>query len=511
MSFAADRRWAAGLLVAALALALFHGLSFGLCLQDDAFISLRYSRNLAEGLGLVYNPGERVEGFTNMLWTLLLTLPFRLRFDPISFTRVVGIASGMSAVAAAFFLARRLEPEQPLAASAAAGLVASLPFFMAESAMGLETAAFAALAAAGVAQHLREEEDGRGRGWLGGAILAAAAWTRPEGLLVAGVLGLADLLRGSRTRRLSPCFLPRWITFAAAAGPLFAFRWLYYGDLVPNTARAKVGGGLAAVARGIDYLFSFGLAALPLLLAAAVGAFFLFAGARRRWIWPTLVIPLFYLIYVTIVGGDYKPTFRFFATPAVFFAALAGVGLARAARALRSNILPFPVLLGGTLVIGGVLFSLGSDVRGFAAWRAAQLPVHRAAGRWLGDHFPAESWLATGNAGVLPYESGLPTIDMYGLCDRHIAMREMPAMGHGAPGHEKGDGSYVLERRPTVILFQFARFTDSPASIEQIGRLRMSVSEREIWADPRFLQHYDLRSARLPGFYFNYFQKKLQP
>ena len=41
-------------------------------LCDDAFISLRYAGNLARGDGLVYNVGERVEGFTNLLWTLLL-------------------------------------------------------------------------------------------------------------------------------------------------------------------------------------------------------------------------------------------------------------------------------------------------------------------------------------------------------------------------------------------------------------------------------------------------------
>lgn len=41
---------------------------------DDAFISCRYARNLAEGHGLVYNVGERVEGYTNFLWTVLVAL-----------------------------------------------------------------------------------------------------------------------------------------------------------------------------------------------------------------------------------------------------------------------------------------------------------------------------------------------------------------------------------------------------------------------------------------------------
>ena len=45
--------------------------SYGLCTQDDAYISFRYADNLVNGHGLVFNPGERVEGITNLLWTVL--------------------------------------------------------------------------------------------------------------------------------------------------------------------------------------------------------------------------------------------------------------------------------------------------------------------------------------------------------------------------------------------------------------------------------------------------------
>src|SRR5205814_1773519 len=39
---------------------------------DDAFIVYRYAANLAHGHGFVFNPGERVEGVTCFLWTLIL-------------------------------------------------------------------------------------------------------------------------------------------------------------------------------------------------------------------------------------------------------------------------------------------------------------------------------------------------------------------------------------------------------------------------------------------------------
>ena len=52
-------------------------------IQDDAFISFRYAKNLIEGNGLVFNVGERVEGYTNFLWTILLSLSFLAKVNPI--------------------------------------------------------------------------------------------------------------------------------------------------------------------------------------------------------------------------------------------------------------------------------------------------------------------------------------------------------------------------------------------------------------------------------------------
>src|ERR671913_2350701 len=44
------------------------------CLWDDAMISMRYAWNFSHGFGLVWNPGEYVEGYTNPLMTLLMSL-----------------------------------------------------------------------------------------------------------------------------------------------------------------------------------------------------------------------------------------------------------------------------------------------------------------------------------------------------------------------------------------------------------------------------------------------------
>lgn len=507
------RRAAAAVLVGVgLALLLAQTLPAPACLQDDAFISLRYARHLAEGEGLVYNPGERVEGFTNFLWTVTLGLPFAAGLPAESFARWLGVTSGLCAVLAGAWLASRLYRDR-LAGGFAAAFIGAMPWLAAESVMGLETMGFAALATAGLALHQREERSAHASGASSGTVLALASLTRPEGCLIAGLTGLADLSRGVwRNAR----FWRRWISFAVPTVGLLVFRIVYYGDLVPNTFHAKVGGGLETVERGLSNAGYFVLSALPILLLALAGTVRLWRhegepGWRRGLLalHPAGVLAA-YGLYVVMVGGDFKPTLRFFAVPSILAAVHAGGFLAGwitgiAAPARRALPLGIAAL--------GIAWALtaGGASRDFVERRARQIPVHRAAGLFLGERLPSSAWIATGNAGLIPYASRLPTLDMVGLCDAHIAARDVEGLGHAIAGHGKGDGNYVLRREPRVILFQQARFSERPLQPDEVGGLLFSLSERELWNDERFHRRYRLVSERLPGFYFNYFVRRQGP
>jgi len=65
-------RWLIAVVAATVILAFLFGAIQRFLVCDDAFISFRYARHLAEGQGLVWNPEERVEGYTNFLWVLVL-------------------------------------------------------------------------------------------------------------------------------------------------------------------------------------------------------------------------------------------------------------------------------------------------------------------------------------------------------------------------------------------------------------------------------------------------------
>ena len=67
---------------------------------DDAFISYRYAENFVHGLGPVFNPGERVEGYSNFLWTLWSAFGLSLGADPERWSKIAGIACYAGALAA---------------------------------------------------------------------------------------------------------------------------------------------------------------------------------------------------------------------------------------------------------------------------------------------------------------------------------------------------------------------------------------------------------------------------
>src|SRR4051812_20664707 len=113
-----------GLLAAAAALTLGHALLYAALLGrfciDDAYISFRYAANLARGLGLVFNAGERVEGYTNFGWVVLLALASRLGLDLPTASRLVNLLLAVALVVYALrFLARR--SRRPVLAVALAG------------------------------------------------------------------------------------------------------------------------------------------------------------------------------------------------------------------------------------------------------------------------------------------------------------------------------------------------------------------------------------------------------
>lgn len=456
-------------------------------LHDDAFISLRYARNLAEGQGLVFNPGERVEGYTNFLWTVALAIPHVLHADAVTWAQAMAIMAGVGCVAAVFFLAwgGRGERERTgFAAVAAALLLAVQPFLVAESVGGLETTAFVLL----VVLALGRSPAGRESGARTFALLGLATLVRPEGALAfACVLALQML---DRDRRASAG--RSILAYAACVVPLLLFRFAYYHDWVPNTFHAKVAFGPAQLARGAQYAWDFGGRALLPALPFAVWAVW----HGRKWEKRAGLIALAHTLWVIGVGGDFAPTGRFLLLPAGLVAALAACGIAR--------LLPRRPAAAWLALAVVAAWPVYDEVHVLQRRRwpesyRTDLAARQIFGRWLAATQPPGVTIAVGSIGVIGYESGRRLLDTFGLTDAEIGRMKVDWMGHASAGHEKGDAASVLRRAPDLIVFDRAFLAPRELGLEEFLAQARSPTERMLVEEPRFFEQYGLKTVATPA------------
>lgn len=536
------RRWGSvivGLLLLLSAVILcLHSLAFNF-VTDDAFISFVYARNLLEHGALVFNLDERVEGYTNFLWTLLLTAGMAVRVAPEIASRVLGTLCAVLTLAVVAGAARRLRgPAAPPSAWDAlpALILAGIPGYACWSSGGLETQLFTLLCTLGATDYLRARElsaepdptPGRLKG-LGrsGLWLGLAALTRPEGYLFFGLLALHrlfDKLRqdGPLLKRLTPTRdeLRAAGLFLLFTVPHVLWRRSYYGYFVPNTFYIKSSGGPLAFQQGLYYLFAFcrdlKLFVLPVLwllgLVRPVAA-----PVQRRYLGLGAVTYLFtavFLLYVVSVGGDFMGLYRF-VMPIVPLNVLCGaLGLWRLAAApepvearpeTRPDAQPAPGSPRrlGPLVLTGLLVLLhavnayfvdrhaltfigadrGIDTPGYLRYYTND---RAAIGKWLGRNVQPDDYQVVGGAGAQVYYAGIRALDSFGLSDAYVAHNVPPVSTR--PGHQKfAPLDYVLSRHPTILTYNVYRIADAP--------YQPSPAEAAMWRGHGF--HYV--SVQIPG------------
>jgi arabinofuranosyltransferase len=223
---------------------------------DDAYITFRYARNVATGLGPVFNPGERVEGYTNFLWMMLLAGVEVAGLNMVVSAKVIGAACAIATLGVTVALVRRLSGERwTLAACLAPILLASMPSVAGWSVAGLETPFFTLLITLAVFRFLREQEQ-PGAMPVSAVLLAMAGMTRPDGVGVALLLFGVALVRALRGHAVvGRAYLTRFaLAFLALAGPYMIWRLSYYGYLLPNTFYVKSNRGLIQWMAGVLYV-----------------------------------------------------------------------------------------------------------------------------------------------------------------------------------------------------------------------------------------------------------------
>ncbi len=521
-------RWLNGVVIA---LALLGALARVFTL-DDAFISFRYAENLAHGQGLVFNVGERVEGYTNFLWVLLLTPFAALGADLVLVASVLGLGFFTGSVLLVHAVSerhRRLREggdasalTRRLPSLALVGCACNVTF-LSFATGGLETSLFTFLCLLALLLLDRAWSAPGPRTVVAFALTGVAlSMTRPDGLLIFGLFACSLYLAVRRTLGpwrpvllLGGVVLVTWL-------PYFLWRWNYYGWLFPNTFYAK-NADAWQFERGVLYLRAFiasypaFCAAVPLVVMSLPLALRervlpgLREPSRRALFWTLALTVGVFMLYVAKVGGDFME-YRFMAPliPLLLLLIELGVG------ATRGPDLPWFLWLGAA---HGLTFAFHPPVLAPEPLmeRVEELAMHIELQGWdeqgqrLGQLLPPGTVIATTAAGAIPYYARLPAIDILGLTDAYVAHLPMPCTSQVTIGHCKyAPDAYLHERGVHLVVLPAARpisySRSQPQGPEDVlirfrGDVAMSARylTRNAALDALFASHPDVKWGGAPS------------
>ena len=430
------------------------------CLFDDAMISMRYARNWVEGAGLVWNPGETVEGYTNFLWVCVMAvvhlLPLEARFTSLV-VQILCVGIGAGLVLGTYHLGRSL---RLLRVEAVGGATITAFYFplVHWNLQGMETGLLAMLLVFGAARCARDWQRGS-ISIIGGALLGAALLVRPDAMLI--VLGTCAFF----SLRLRRSWRGPVLTLVVALSMWTAYwlsRWAYYESFWPNTYHLKMGVpvlfrigvlGASYVAGTIDRLGIVFISALVLTLV----------GLGRTARWEVFGVFLLSVAGMVWVGGDAWRYERFIC-PAIPFVALGlshGVSIL-AERHARRTATDEAGSISGLKLACCALLVLSMNFAYLQEWITVS-PHYAEANHWnvrkaeaILESTTPDARVAVFWGGAIPYFTGRHCIDVLGKSDAFIAREIDPLLRAGVfPGHNKFELRYSL-------LFLDADVLDTP-------------------------------------------------
>lgn len=440
---------------------------------DDAFITFRCARNLAEGHGLVFNVGERVEGMTSLLWALLMAIPIAMGWACDTASIAMGSLCGVGTVVLTAHLTQRLTGA-PWAALVAGLSVAAQPIFWQVSANGMEMGLYALLLVATTACVLTSASL-----WLTAGLGVLLFMTRPEGSFLWGLTAIYGWLRHRCRSAVSPDrgriggALLLWLFGILAVS---FWRFWYYGDWIPNSVRAK---SVPLDAEAIQHTLLVGgryvwryLMSVPLLTVSVLVGFVV--RLRRLDAWFLVGVQAAAVAIALRNGGDHMPGYRLLTVYMPVGVVLVGamlesvrVGVGHVTHRWRVVMPVAWVLLAlwGWGMLAPFRSLQWSGSRTLCFWQNPQPwsdPYSEFAKRILPNLVP-EDRLSASNIGRFGYLTWPHHVhDRLGLTDRHIARHGTYIARYG-----RMDPAYTLNviRPDVMVVSQKNRIVDLQPSV----------------------------------------------
>jgi hypothetical protein len=462
-------------------------------LFDDAMIAMQYAKNLAHGYGLVWNPGgHKVEGYTDPLWVMFMSIVHFLPIAPSKTSLVIQIAAAACLTANLYFVRKIALAVSDGSDSVSLGAVLLTALYLPINNWGLqgmEVAVLVLIMSVVSWWALTCLREGRFSFPLY-ILLGLSTWIRPDMIVPFGsmmlFLAVADSPNRKRHLLWGSLIL---MSFCAAQT---AFRVWYFGDPLPNTYYLKLTGYplMLRMTRGLYVLAQFIWSANILLFALP----FLLALRGDRRVLLLLWLLCTQMLYSVYVGGDawefWGGSNRYISIAMPGFFVLLSCGLfhlsqlivegfkarpkptGRAAIEWRRAV--FPVLVGFSVLSVNSIHGAGALEEMFLI----KAPLHSGKGGEndsevnlalaLRGITTPEATMTLARAGTIPYFSDRLGVDLLGKNDAHIAREPMHRSATGLrvltefrPGHMKYDYGYSIEDQSPDLVVQLWQHPDA--------------------------------------------------
>ena len=457
------------------------------CLFDDAMISMRYAWNFSHGLGLVWNQGEYIQGYTNLLMTLLMSFA-TLVFDKSTaalFIQLLGVGF-MLAIA---FVTLRISDHIFQQDNQRQSLFRVLSFLCALSyyplvywtLMGMETGLLTLLLLLGILSAFNYTSSNNPShlfqvsGFFGLAYL-----TRNDSVILAGLVGAYILWENfiSTTKTNQKTLMQLLAAFSFylvfVIGQL-VFQSSYYGELLPNTYTLKLTGMplLERITNGVGFIKPFLMRNAFILLLSSMEIILDFK--RRKLLLLSIVFST--IGYEVYVGGDPWIYWRIM-SPAMPLLTILFISAANAivvalssTQAFKAYFFRNPIFpeksITPLLVVALTLTGLFSTNEQFMPnipllirpWETRANEIHVNTAIALNQLTTEEATIGVYAAGSIPYFADRTAIDFLGKSDRYIAQLPPDVSGsigwsgmNSVPGHNKYDLNYSIKTlKPTYV------------------------------------------------------------
>jgi arabinofuranosyltransferase len=519
---------------------------------DDIFIGLRYVQNFVAGNGLVYNIGERVEGFTDFLWLMLVSLFTKYHFDPVHTVQTLGILSSVSTLSISALLVYKISKQYRLFFIPFITIALALNYdYNVWATGGLETAFFTTLITAAFYTFFFTDFQERKKLLVSGLFLSLAMMTRPDALLITfavnGLFLIGQLLKRTAISKIISALFLLNLAFICLYIPYFLWRFNYYGFIFPNTYYDKLGNE-TLFGKGFYYLWLYFKPHFTTFLIAILPPFVLLPLLKQkpleqlkifiadRWnaafLTAIIVVYTYLIIFIAKVGGDFMHArFVIPMTPLIYFIIFYSLLKLHFLGEKNLNILLIVLLLCSFVETniradvfkapdkdGKIITTLNRDVADERWAYTSYLPIENEMklGKALHNAFQGidAKLLVRGGQACLAYYANFNYEQEYhGLTDTLIAHSKVEHRGR--IGHEKHATYEYLQNKGIHFLFNRTSLSKDQYKFAQLDIPPYSVTVEIITYDTKIIEQLRQRFGEnfkftdFPSYLDYYIQTKL--